>query len=77
MFGSRSTAWKQGKRLEELNDRVPDRVCPACNHVFLKSRSWVMLRKEHDLQLPDGCRAQGAMCKSCYMKMVHGHVTTA
>ena len=72
--------WRKNKRAEMLDLRVPDRRCPCCGRVKVKSRQWVVL--DH-VQLTRVKRLAaeghekaaivariGAVCRSCAMSVL-------
>lgn len=71
--------YEEKRRLAGLDALVPDRVCPVCSKVKIRSRSWLVLRHRHieELRLHvlsssikyevSKALKAGIVCRSCAM----------
>lgn len=73
---NRTKEWRQRERKRVLDRAVPDRRCPRCKQVKLRSRQWVILRhvqiealKRLDSEWSAEARRKGVLCKGCKMSL--------
>jgi len=62
--------WRLERRMDKLDKLVPQRRCPLCGRIRLRSRQWVILGHNQKASLEEKfpeVAGKGAVCRGCAM----------